>query len=191
MTKKFKLLLILIVISIASFFVYKKLAPDHSVGDVIDSLNNVNVYYNGSISHVSERNTVDGYNIGLKYQCVEFVKRYYFEYYKHRMPNSYGHAKDFYNPSISDGNLNPDRGLIQCTNPSSMKPQIGDLIVMGATTSNEYGHVAIVSYVSDDTIEIIQQNAGVYGNSRANFELVQSQGKWKIISDRILGWLRK
>ncbi|MFN6047371.1 MAG: hypothetical protein ACK45C_05080, partial [Bacteroidota bacterium] len=66
----------------------------HSIGDKLDSFNNVYVYYNGSISHVLERNiSKDGYNLGLKFQCVEFVKRYYYQYYKHKMPDSYGHAK--------------------------------------------------------------------------------------------------
>ena len=53
---------------------------EHYVGEKIDSLNGVYVYYNGGVSNVEERNlSEDGYNIGLKYQCVEFIKRYYFE----------------------------------------------------------------------------------------------------------------
>ncbi|SUD83261.1 Uncharacterised protein [Stutzerimonas stutzeri] len=48
----------------------------------------------------------DGYNLGLRYQCVEFVKRYYFERHGHRMPDTYGHAKSFFDPSLGDGALN-------------------------------------------------------------------------------------
>lgn len=49
----------------------------------------------------------DGYNVGLRYQCVEFVKRYYsLEHYAHRMPNSYGHAKDLFDPRVEDGAMN-------------------------------------------------------------------------------------
>ena len=56
------------------------------------------------MNNVSGRNvTVDGYNLGLKYQCVEFVKRYYYKHYRHKMPNSYGNAKDFFIAQISDG----------------------------------------------------------------------------------------
>lgn len=47
-------------------------------GDVVDSFQGVHIYYNGFVNHVESRNlTPDGYNLGLKYQCVEFVKRYY------------------------------------------------------------------------------------------------------------------
>lgn len=49
-----------------------------SIGQPVDNFNGVSVYYNGSVGHVSGRNkTADGYNLGLKYQCVEFVKRYF------------------------------------------------------------------------------------------------------------------
>lgn len=53
---------------------------DHTplvAGAPLDSLNGVVVYYNDGMGAVHGRNTVDGYNVGLKYQCVEFVKRYY------------------------------------------------------------------------------------------------------------------
>jgi len=113
------------------FFLYRRNEnhPTHTyqIGDRLDSLNHVVVYYNGGMGNVSGRNTSpDGYNIGLKYQCVEFVKRYYYEYYKHKMPNAYGNAIDFFNKALKDGELNADRDLIQYTNPSKSKPQVGD-----------------------------------------------------------------
>lgn len=69
---------------------------EHKIGEKIESLNNIYVYYNGKVGNVNGRNiSKDGYDLGLKYQCVEFVKRYYFLHYFHKMPDSYGHAKDF------------------------------------------------------------------------------------------------
>ena len=63
--------------------------PKFSFGDKIDSLDGVYVFYNGSVSHTEGRNkSEDGYNLGLKYQCVEFVKRYYYMHFKHKMPDS-------------------------------------------------------------------------------------------------------
>ena len=51
-------------------------AAAQEAGDKVDELDGVAVYYNGRISNVSGRNTApDGYNIGQKYQCVEFVTR--------------------------------------------------------------------------------------------------------------------
>ena len=76
----------------------------HAVGEQLDELNGVAIYYNGGVNTVQGRNlSQDGYNLGLRYQCVEFVKRYYFERHGHRMPDTYGHAKDFFDPSsLSD-----------------------------------------------------------------------------------------
>ena len=69
------------------------LNPQLEVGQKMDSLNGVFVYFNGGVSNVNGRNTSpDGYNIGLKWQCVEFVKRYYFEKLNHKMPDAFGNA---------------------------------------------------------------------------------------------------
>jgi len=160
------------------------------IGEPIDSLNNVLVYYNGNMSHVSGRNvTTDGYNLGLKYQCVEFVKRYFYEYLHHKMPNSYGHAKDFFNNSIKDGAINKQRNLTQYKNPSSSKPRVNDLVVFSGTTFNKFGHVAIISEATENSIEVIQQNVGA--KTRASFKLKKNGVKWRIESEQGLGWLRK
>ena len=158
------------------------------IGHKIDSLNSVYVYYNGSMSNVSKRNkTRDGYNLGLKYQCVEFVKRYYYKHYKHKMPNSWGHAKDFFNKDIYDGKLNKDRNLKQYTNPSYTKPKIGDLVVFDRTIFNSFGHVAIISNVTENKVEIIQQNVGK--QTREKYTLKAQNNKWIIENKRVLGWL--
>lgn len=107
------------------------------------------------------------------------------------MPDSYGHAKDFFDSSLKDGQKNTRRDLIQYTNRSRAKPKVDDLLVFSGTLFNKYGHVAIISKVSDTEIEIIQQNPGPYGPSRESFELVNEQGKWEIKNDHVLGWLRK
>lgn len=193
MKKALVFIVLFLILLIGGFYVSKKvnLNPAHSVGDAIDSLNHVKVYYNGGVDHVGERHLVDGYNIGMKYQCVEFVKRYYFEFYQHRMPDTYGNAKDFFIAGIADGKINSQRNLHQYTNPSQSKPKVGDLVVMDATTFNPYGHVAIISHVDDDQLEIIQQNPGPYSSSRETFELTHENQQWRIEHERILGWLRK
>lgn len=161
-----------------------------SIGDKVDSFNGVYVYYNGNIGHVLERNIgKDGYNIGLKYQCVEFVKRYYYLHYKHKMPDSYGHAKDFFNKKLSDGALNQARNLRQFSSPSSSKPKVGDIVIFDGHLGNPYGHVAIVSAVSDESIEIIQQNPGPTAPSRETLFLLNKDGKYELESS--LGWLGK
>ncbi len=182
------------IIGVIGFFCSKniKINPNNEVGQKVDELNGVAVYYNGEVGNVSGRElTDDGYNLGLKYQCVEFVKRYYYEALNHKMPNSYGHAKDFFDSNVKDGGKNKQRNLTQYTNPSKSKPKVDDLVIYSGTTLNKYGHVSIISKVTEKDIEIIQQNPGPLGNSREKYSLINADGKWKIKNDRILGWLRK
>lgn len=178
---------LLLALSIGQFSC-NSISKNYKAGDRIDSLNHVVVYYNGSFSNVAGRNVVDGYNLGLKYQCVEFVKRYYFEHYNHRMPNSYGNAKNFFQIGLADGQFNSDRALKQFTNPSKSQPQVGDLIIFDASITNSFGHVAIVSEVRDNEIEIIQQNTG---SSRDEIDLEEKDGQFYLDHSRVLGWLRK
>lgn len=184
---------ILIIFVLSSSWLFKHVLNNlaYKIGQPVDSLNSVIVYYNGPVSNVVERNLApDGYNLGLKYQCVEFVKRYYYQHYKHKMPDSYGHAKDFFDPKVKDGELNKRRNLIQYTNSSKSKPKVGDLLVFDGNIFNKYGHVAIISKVNQDKIEIIQQNPGPYASSRLEFKLTCKENLYKVDYDEILGWLR-
>lgn len=161
-----------------------------NIGDTLDVFNDVYVFYNKNIGNVSGRNlAADGYNLGLKWQCVEFVKRYYYDYLNHKMPNSYGHAKDFFNPALKDNQHNKDRNLVQFTNGSSLKPEVNDLIIFDGTIFNRYGHVAIISKVNKNSIEVVQQNVGK--ESRENFKLRFNNDKWTVGGSNVLGWLRK
>ncbi len=196
MNTHLKAILLSAAIIAGAFALYKVIVninpnPKQHYGQKLDSLDGVYVYYNGMIEHTQGRNlAADGYNIGLKYQCVEFVKRYYYDHFHHKMPDSYGHAKDFFDPEVPDGSLNAKRGLLQYNNPSGQKPVAGDLLVFDGHAGNPYGHVAIVSEVTENSIEYIQQNPGPFGDSRAQLELRYNTGKFELMSDRLLGWLR-
>ena len=186
------LLFCVIIVSIITYTIFQNKGSNFLVGQKIDSFNNVSVYYNGSVSNIKGRNlTKDGYNLGLKYQCVEFVKRYYYEHLNHKMPNSFGHAKDFFNPKIKDGKINKDRNLLQYHNSSHSKPKVNDLLIFKGNAFNKYGHVAIVSKVENNQIEIIQQNGGPFSTTRKKYRLSNQNQKWKIENNQIVGWLRK
>lgn len=195
MKSKYIILLVSLLVALVSALYFSKeftRIKDFKIGEEVDSLNHVKVYYNGAVSNVHRRNTKDGYNLGLEYQCVEFVKRYYYEHYNHKMPDSYGHAVSFFDKQLKDGVMNKQRDLRQYHNPSKTKPMVGDLVIFDGTLSNAYGHVAIISQVQEDCIEIIQQNPGKYASSRVSFDLSQGDDqKWYIHKKRILGWLRK
>ena len=160
------------------------------LGQEIDSFNGVEVYYNGNMRNVFGRNlTEDGYNLGLLYQCVEYVKRYYYEVYDHRMPNSYGHAKEFFDKSLEDGGYNEERALFQFQNGSISKPQIGDILILDANEQNPFGHAGIIVRTFKDYIVIIQQNVGK--ESRLSIPLIDHKGLTYLSDPDILGWLRK
>jgi len=191
-SKYIVIILVFLLFSLLFLSRYTNVNPFRTVGEKLDSFNNVAVYYNGAVTHVEKRNvTKDGYNLGLEFQCVEFVKRYYYQHLHHKMPDSYGHAKDFFNPNIKDGKLNTKRNLLQFTNGSSSKPKVNDILVFQASWYNSFGHVAIITKVIENNVFIIQQNAGPFSNTRVSYHLTQENNRWKIEDSKIAGWLRK
>ncbi len=167
--------------------VQAKLVKGPVIGDAIDRLNEVPIYFNGGVRNTSGRSeSADGYNYGLKWQCVEFVKRYYYDHLRHRMPNTWGHAREFFNMFLNDADLNTDRGLYQFRNGSSHKPRLDDIIVFSA---DQFGHVAIISEIGPDYIEVAQQNVSTY--TRERYDLTFDNGRWRIRDARVLGWLSK
>lgn len=160
-------------------------------GTQIDELNGVGIYYNGGVNQSHGRNlTASGYNLGIKYQCIEFVKRYYYERFGHQMPDSYGHAKTFFDQTLPDGALNKQRALLQYHNGSNTMPAPDDIIVYAPSLFNPYGHVAIVAQVNPYAVVIAQQNAGPVYSSREAIPLSLQDNRYRLGSGRVLGWLR-
>jgi surface antigen len=196
MKSSHKLLIDIAAIAVAAgitFYFLKdaNINPHRRVGQALDSLNGVKVYYNGETYEVyGENKSADGYYLGLKYQCVEFVNRYYYQHYGFKIKNPYGNAWQFYNRKLPDGALNSERGLMQFTNPSQTRPREGDIVVFDRSAFAHYGHVGIVSAVSNSEVEIIQQNGGPFGGSRLKIPLVNNDQLYFEKKRKILGWLR-
>ena len=175
------------------YFIEDLPSENYEVGQAIDSLNRVMVFYNGGIRNndgVSKNE--EGYQYGSKYESKEFVLRYYYEFYNHKMKILKEDPLDFFNPKLKDGHWNINAQLTQYTNPSKSKPQVGDLLIMEGTILDINGHVAIISNVTKNKIEIIQQNPGPRTQSRITYKLRQlKNGQWKIKHKTLLGWLRK
>jgi hypothetical protein len=166
--------------------------PSHRVGDIVDNLNGVPVYYNGDVHDQDGQNFApDGYDLGVKYQCVEFVKRYYDQHLGVEIPDPSGDAVDFYDKSLIDGAMNARRGLLQLRNGGQYRPMPDDMVVFDNGPQNRFGHVAIIASVSANHIEIVQQNAGPFTFSRAIYPLHFAQGHWRVTGAPILGWLRR
>lgn len=170
--------------------IYQRIIDEKShIGKVLDSYKGVDVYYNGddySKNH-GKNYSKDSYYYGYKWQCVEYIKRFYYEAKGHKMPDIYGNAKDFFDDNVEHGKLNEKRGLIQYRNGEDEKPKADDLLVFTDTT---FGHVVIITEVGDNYIEVIQQNIG--NSSRDRFELEYKDGKYFVGGKRVpAGWLRK
>lgn len=159
------------------------------VGKEIDSYKGATVHYNGIIyaKAYGENKSEDGYYYGQKWQCVEYVKRFYKDIKNHEMPEVYGHAKDFFDINIEQGKLNKSRGLVQYKNGENIKPKEDDLLVFRDT---KYGHVAIVTEVGEDYIEVVQQN--ILAKPRERYELKIEDNKYYVgTKKQPVGWLRK
>ncbi|MEH6422349.1 CHAP domain-containing protein [Pseudomonas sp. CGJS7] len=180
------------VLAVVTLAVGTRINPnrEHAVGEVIDRLNGVAIHYNGGVNtNVGRRLTDDGYNLGLQYQCVEFVKRYYYQRFGHKMPDSYGHARDFFDADVADGGFSAKRGLLQFHNGGAAAPQPDDLIVFAPSAFNRYGHVAIVASVDPAGVVIAQQNPGPFGASRERLAFDAARPT-RVDNARVLGWLR-
>lgn len=196
MNKTIKWLLAIIVLIAAVFGAYQlitrmPLGSSVSPGTQIDDLNGVAIYYNGGVNQSHGRNlSTGGYNLGIRYQCIEFVKRYYYERFGHQMPDSYGHAKTFFDQTLPDGALNEQRALLQYHNGGTTMPAPDDIIVYGPSLFNPYGHVAIVAQVNPYAVVVAQQNAGPVYSSREAIPLTQQDSGYRLGNSRVLGWLR-
>lgn len=195
MKKFFKYFFLFMLLLIAVYFLFfSKRYPLHTlvhspaIGDSLDCFNGVVVYSNGvtyADSHGKHYTADSSFYYGKKWQCVEYIKRYYHDYLHFDMTNGMGNAKDFFDIHVQHGALNKTRGLLQFYNGMSEKPKPNDIFVYGG----KYGHVAIVSKVSDVEVEVVQQN--IYMKPREVFPLFFKNGLYTVgDKKKPNGWLR-
>ena len=130
-------------------------------GDSLGSFNGVTAYYNEGFStcdNSGRHQNQDGYVYGKKWQCVEYVRRYYKDALNHEMPEYWGHATDYFRANIPSGSMNTERDLVRYHN-GNIRPQVNDLLVFQYMAGG-LGHVSIVTNVTDSTVSTIAQNIG-------------------------------
>jgi len=160
----------------------------YKVGRVLGEYKGVQIIENGLVFYKNhgKNYSFDGYYYGQKWQCTEYVKRFYYDVYGHKMPDVWGHAKDYYDPSVSHGALNSKRGMLQFRNGGDIAPQPDDLLVF---TDTKYGHVAIVSEIKADNVMVKQQN--ILGKPTEVYRLrVTKDGNFIDYPRVPSGWLR-
>ena len=80
--------------------------------------------------------------------------------------------------------------MYQYANGGNDKPKANDMVIIGGSGGNQFGHLFIITKVSSDGVEFIQQNPGAGNPSRGVYPLRQSSGRYYIEGNDILGWLR-
>lgn len=154
-----------------------------SFGDAMGTYGGVTAYYNPSGYVSNEYNLNNTVNTGMKWQCVEYVNRYYHQIYGMNIRISGQNAVDYY------GNAD-QRGLDAYPNGGLVAPQPGDILCL---SGNTYGHVAIIREVNASNIRVIQQNSG--SADYVNFSFPRTgnniNGTQLGSAYTVQGWLRK
>lgn len=156
-------------------------------GIEIGSLDGVVGYYNGNAeAQTWGGNYQDGKYCGEKWQCVEFVRRYYLSVLGLHLTFK-GHANKWYTPGAQDGQRTATQ-LVQYNNGSETKPKYQDILVL---QTNSFGHVAIIAEVNEESVVIAQQNVKARFLETLPLEKIVRNGKvvWEIRN--ALCWLRK
>lgn len=147
-------------------------------GSIYGYIGTTAVYSNGPKYTSSSRNSVNGYDTGLAYQCVELVRRFYYQYYGKQMGAGYN-AKDFF--------ANAYRwGMTAYANGGGMAPKPGDILCFNGNAGGGAGHVAPIVEVGADYVIIVQQN--VYGDTHVGKKYSRTGNTINVAN--LQGWIR-
>ena len=160
------------------------------------SFNSVTAFSNGSSNRDStvynyqyDSSTGKNYNLGFKWQCVEYCNRYYFQVHRKKIRIAGTNAVDYFGTASS-------RGLISYPNGGTVAPAPGDIMCFSGG-SGGYGHVSICRSVASTTVNVCQQNVTCTTRD-ANFPhtMVVKSGKYTVSGSSLgssytcQGWLR-
>lgn len=144
------------------------------------SLGDLNVYSNGNGAQDQQG------PYGLMYECVELAVRW--------AELAFGDNHNSWNVTYATQMWQAGPRLrvpfLQHPNGGSDRPQFGDLLVFDSTSSNPSGHVAVVSAVGPDYVDVVEQNYANYaptGTARLPINGTRMPDRWGL---PILGWLR-
>ena len=106
---------------------------------------------------------------GEEYQCVNYVKRYYASILQYqKAANWHGYARDYCNAECS---VTSKEGLQAFPQGSGTAPIPDDLLVFGG---GSYGHVAIITNVTETQVTIIEQNWSPTGTATLPIQFVNA-----------------
>jgi len=142
---------------------------------------------------VLEPNTVEGTYTGVKWQCVEYARRWLL-INRGAVFGDVEIAADIWNKidhltRISDQTIIP---LVAHLNGSEQAPQVGDLLIYAKAFFGT-GHVAIVTGVDRDQnlIKVGEQNfdnQGWHGAYAREVEYIRKDGRYWMLDPYLIGW---
>ena len=196
--KKYKILgLIIIMLSISLTFTWIAFAALYNTN--LGSFNGVTIFSNGTALNASYQDSLTngstGSYLGMKWQCVEYVRRYYYQIYNVNLaPLHKGNANTFWDPNSA-----AKMGLDRFSNGGSTAPQMGDMIVSapgGTCKTCPAGHIAIIRGISGNQVHVAQQN---YTETTQDMDyiltLTVSNGNYTVApfgsGYPVAGWLRR
>jgi hypothetical protein len=140
-------------------------------------------YYNKKIIHKGKPGTkYENIIYGIKYQCIELVRRFYIHVYNITF-DDIDNAIDIF--SLKNGiNITTNKKIpfIHIYNNGLNIPHLGDIIIWKKTKYIKYGHVAIVNKIISNSIINIAEQCGKNKNiGLRNIYLHNSN---------IIGWIR-
>ena len=170
-----------------------KIAPFNQILGTASS--NVPAYSNTSDEVFSiERNFVHGVFTGIKWQCVEYARRWLL-IRKGCVFKNVGHAADIWSElssveRVTDGMHFP---LKRHPNGSPTLPTIDSFLIYCRTEEQPVGHIAIICEVGPDYVRIAEQNNKFHfweDNHARQIPVVQKDGLYYIEDeDPLYGWM--
>lgn len=156
-------------------------------GTALSSFGSPAVPAHSNLSNPHE--SCDGWGTyGLQYQCVEYVRRFYFlvkgiETREGKMERRWnGNANTYFRTAAQ-------KGLDAFENGGKVRPQPEDILTFAG---GPYGHVAIITAVLPDRIEFIEQNFSPSGTGSLPYNPVTNHVENRVAGDTFVveGWLR-
>ncbi|MEW6049537.1 MAG: CHAP domain-containing protein [Candidatus Zixiibacteriota bacterium] len=159
-------------------------------GAEIASYQNVDAYSTGEWNGTGCSNGSTTY--GYKWQCVEYVKRFYGVEVGDPISTSWGEAKNAFSKKDQD-DVGPN--LVAYSQGSSTKPQPGDILCFGEAEGEENsGHVGIIAEVGSNYVKMIDQNRATSSVDNPIQLSLSTQAPYSVQSIGggyvVQGWLR-
>jgi hypothetical protein len=165
-------------------------------GTLLGINNGVPAYSNNNSDFISEdHNYIGDFLSGLKWQCVEYARRWIITtqsltFHEVQCASDIWHLNSLFQVSNNDVKV----PLYRIPNDSECPPSPGDLLIYKNGNDAPYGHIAIISQVYSDMIEISEQNwDNCYwtGNFSRTMPLTKIHGHYFLIDEEypIIGWM--